>query len=115
MFDVGSHWPGLKQLKEMADASLESRRSARFQACVRHFLQLLQSRPMTSNVEHSPSAGAVVGLVLAGGRSVRFEGEKAAADLAGRPLILWAAKRLQRSCPAVAANVRPGTETGARA
>lgn len=53
----------------------------------------------------------MVGLVLAGGRSVRFEGEKAAADLAGRPLIIWAAKRLQRSCPVVAANVRPGTES----
>jgi len=53
----------------------------------------------------------VVGLVLAGGRSVRFEGEKAAADLAGRPLILWAARRLQRSCQVVAANVRPGTES----
>jgi molybdopterin-guanine dinucleotide biosynthesis protein A len=66
---------------------------------------------MTANVEHSPSAGPVVGLVLAGGRSVRFEGEKAAATLAGRPLILWAAQRLQRSCPVVAANVRPGTES----
>jgi molybdenum cofactor guanylyltransferase len=57
----------------------------------------------------------VLGLVLAGGRSVRFEGEKAAANLAGRPLILWAARRLQRSCPVVAANVRPGTESEALA
>jgi molybdopterin-guanine dinucleotide biosynthesis protein A len=53
----------------------------------------------------------VVGLVLAGGRSVRFEGEKAAAVLAGRPLILWAARRLQQSCRVVAANVRAGTES----
>jgi molybdenum cofactor guanylyltransferase len=70
---------------------------------------------MTSNVKHSPAEGAVLGLVLAGGRSLRFAGEKAAADLAGRPLILWAVQRLQRSCPAVAANVRPGTESEALA
>lgn len=68
-----------------------------------------KSRAMTSNGEQSSAEGAVVGLVLAGGRSVRFDGEKAAADLAGRPLILWAARRLQGSCPVVAANVRPGT------
>jgi molybdopterin-guanine dinucleotide biosynthesis protein A len=66
---------------------------------------------MTSNIKQSPGEGAVVGLVLAGGRSVRFEGEKAAAELGGRPLILWAAMRLQRSCPAVAASVRPGTRS----
>jgi molybdenum cofactor guanylyltransferase len=66
---------------------------------------------MTLNAEPSPSAGAVVGLVLAGGRSLRFEGEKAAAALAGVPLILRAVRRLQRSCPLVAANVRPGTES----
>lgn len=65
---------------------------------------------MTLNVEQS-AQGGVVGLVLAGGRSVRFEGEKAAADLAGTPLILWAAGRLQRSCSLVAANVRQGTES----
>jgi molybdenum cofactor guanylyltransferase len=71
---------------------------------------------MTSNVEQTP-AGSVLGLVLAGGRSVRFAGEKAVADLAGRPLLLWAAGRLQRTCPMVAANVRPGTaaESVARA
>jgi molybdenum cofactor guanylyltransferase len=61
--------------------------------------------------KHSTENGTVVGLVLAGGRSVRFGGEKAAADLAGRPLVLWAAQRLQRSCQVVAANVRPGTES----
>lgn len=65
---------------------------------------------MTLNIEQSPAKGNVVGVVLAGGRSVRFAGEKAAADLAGRPLIIWAARRLRRSCAAVAANVRPGTE-----
>jgi molybdopterin-guanine dinucleotide biosynthesis protein A len=52
----------------------------------------------------------VAGLVLAGGRSLRFGGEKAAALLGGRPLLLWAALRLQASCGAVAVNVRPGTE-----
>src|ERR1700689_4539028 len=66
---------------------------------------------MSLNVEQSPTERSVRGLVLAGGRSVRFEGEKAAADLAGVPLIIWAARRLQRSCPLVAANVRPGTES----
>lgn len=52
----------------------------------------------------------VAGVVLAGGRSVRFGGEKAAALLAGTPLVLWAARRLERSCVAVAVNARPGTE-----
>ena len=66
---------------------------------------------MTSNFKQPPAEGAVVGLVLAGGRSVRFEGEKAAAELDGRPLILWAALRLQRCCRAVAASVRPGSES----
>jgi molybdenum cofactor guanylyltransferase len=70
---------------------------------------------MMSNVEQSSPESGVVGLVLAGGRSLRFEGEKAAADLAGTPLILWAARRLQRSCPVVAANVRHGTESEALA
>jgi molybdopterin-guanine dinucleotide biosynthesis protein A len=51
-----------------------------------------------------------LGLVLAGGRSVRFGGEKAAAELGGKPLLLWAAERLAAACPAVAVNVRPGTE-----
>ena len=50
------------------------------------------------------------GVVLAGGRSVRFGGEKAAALLAGKPLLLWAAQRLQRSCTVVAINARPGSE-----
>ena len=53
---------------------------------------------------------AAYGLVLAGGRSVRFGGEKAAATLNGKPLLTWAAERLAAACPAVAVNARPGTE-----
>jgi molybdopterin-guanine dinucleotide biosynthesis protein A len=41
---------------------------------------------------------------------VRFGGEKAAAMLAGRPLLMWAAQRLQDSCTAIAVNAPPGTE-----
>jgi molybdenum cofactor guanylyltransferase len=52
----------------------------------------------------------VAGVVLAGGRSVRFGGEKAAALLAGTPLLMWAARRLGRSCAAVAVNARAGSE-----
>jgi molybdopterin-guanine dinucleotide biosynthesis protein A len=65
---------------------------------------------MTVQPPHEPLAYSVAGVVLAGGRSVRFGGEKAAALLAGRPLLLWAAQRLLRSCGAVAINTRPGTE-----
>jgi molybdopterin-guanine dinucleotide biosynthesis protein A len=57
--------------------------------------------------EHNP----VAGVVIAGGRSVRFDGEKAVADLSGRPLLLWAVRRLQAACTAVAVNARPGTQT----
>jgi molybdopterin-guanine dinucleotide biosynthesis protein A len=56
------------------------------------------------------SAPAVVGLVLAGGRSVRFGGEKAVALLDGRPLLEWAVQRLRSVAAAVAVNVRSGTE-----
>jgi molybdopterin-guanine dinucleotide biosynthesis protein A len=59
------------------------------------------------------SQRSVVGLVLAGGRSVRFGGEKAVALLDGRPLLLWAAQRLRTVCDHVAINVRPGTEAEA--
>lgn len=52
---------------------------------------------------------AVAGMVLAGGRSTRFGGEKAAALLGGRPLLLWAVQRLQSVCGRVAVNARPGT------
>jgi molybdopterin-guanine dinucleotide biosynthesis protein A len=61
----------------------------------------------------STAPDPVVGLVLAGGRSVRFGGEKAVALLDGRPLLLWAADRLRTVCASVAANVRPGTEAEA--
>jgi molybdenum cofactor guanylyltransferase len=58
----------------------------------------------------STPSDAVVGVVLAGGRSVRFGGEKAVAQLEGRPLLAWAADRLRTVCRTVAINVRPGTE-----
>ena len=57
--------------------------------------------------------GSVVGLVLAGGRSVRFGGEKAVALLDGRPLLEWAAQRLESVCLDVAINVRTGSEAEA--
>jgi len=57
----------------------------------------------------------VLGVVIAGGRSVRFGGEKAVALLAGRPLLMWAVQRLQRSCAVVAVNARPQTEAEALA
>lgn len=57
----------------------------------------------------------IVGLVLAGGRSVRFGAEKAAAIFAGQPLLMWAAHRLQRTCAAVAVNARPDTQAEALA
>ena len=56
---------------------------------------------------------AVVGLVLAGGRSVRFGGEKAVAQLDGRTLLEWSAQRLRTVCVNVGANVREGTEAEA--
>jgi molybdopterin-guanine dinucleotide biosynthesis protein A len=59
--------------------------------------------------------GSIVGLVLAGGRSVRFGGEKAVAKLDGRTLLEWAAERLRTVCGSVAINVRRGTEAEAAA
>lgn len=59
---------------------------------------------------HAQPSVLIAGVVLAGGRSVRFGGEKAAAVLAGTPLLLWAARRLQRTCASVAVNTRPGTQ-----
>jgi molybdopterin-guanine dinucleotide biosynthesis protein A len=55
-------------------------------------------------------ADGVAGLVLSGGRSSRFGGEKAAALLDGRPLLTWAAERLQAACAQVAVSARPGSE-----
>ncbi|HTX23827.1 MAG TPA: molybdenum cofactor guanylyltransferase [Steroidobacteraceae bacterium] len=49
-------------------------------------------------------------MVIAGGRSVRFGGEKAVAILSGVPLLLWATRRLQRTCGVVAVNARRGTQ-----
>ncbi|HET9329342.1 MAG TPA: molybdenum cofactor guanylyltransferase [Steroidobacteraceae bacterium] len=63
---------------------------------------------MSADIPHASQT--LVGVVLAGGRSVRFGGEKAAALLRDIPLLLWAARRLERSCAAVAVNTRPGTQ-----
>lgn len=70
---------------------------------------------MSSPPGSSSSSGPVAGVVIAGGRSVRFGGEKAVAILAGKPLLMWAVRRLQTSCRAVAVNVRAGTEAEAAA
>lgn len=51
-----------------------------------------------------------MGLVIAGGRSVRFGAEKACALLGGKPLLMWAVERLQSACSVVAVNARPGTD-----
>jgi len=65
---------------------------------------------------HSPKiATRVAGVVIAGGRSTRFGGEKAVAQFAGKPLLVWAADRLRTSCEQVAVNARPGTEAEALA
>jgi molybdopterin-guanine dinucleotide biosynthesis protein A len=64
---------------------------------------------------HDIPRGGVVGMVVAGGRSIRFGGEKATAVLDGRPLLVWAVRRLQRASAEVAVNARPGTETEALA
>src|SRR5690349_17617953 len=58
---------------------------------------------------------SVVGVVIAGGRSLRFGGEKAVALFAGRPLLLWAVNRLARVCAVVAVNARSGTAAEALA
>jgi molybdenum cofactor guanylyltransferase len=58
---------------------------------------------------------AVVGVVIAGGRSTRFGGEKAVALLEGQTLLMRAVQRLQRSCCTVAVNARTGTEAAASA
>jgi molybdenum cofactor guanylyltransferase len=55
--------------------------------------------------------GAVVGVVLAAGRSRRFGAEKAVAELLGKPLLVWVAERLRRSCARIAVNARPGSDT----
>jgi molybdopterin-guanine dinucleotide biosynthesis protein A len=57
----------------------------------------------------------IAGLVLSGGRSSRFGGEKAAALLHGKPLLLWAVERLQGVCSDIAVSARPGSEAEALA
>jgi molybdenum cofactor guanylyltransferase len=52
---------------------------------------------------------SIVGVVIAGGRSLRFGGEKAVAPFAGKPLLMWAVERLSQACSSVAVNTRPGT------
>jgi molybdopterin-guanine dinucleotide biosynthesis protein A len=46
------------------------------------------------------------GLILAGGRSTRFGGEKAVAKLGGRPLLAWGLAALAPICEAVAVCAR---------
>lgn len=58
---------------------------------------------------------AVAGMVVAGGRSTRFGGEKAVALLGGEPLLMRAVRRLQGACRSVAVNARPDTQTEALA
>jgi molybdopterin-guanine dinucleotide biosynthesis protein A len=70
---------------------------------------------MTAFQTPGPQAGSVAGLVLAGGRSSRFGGEKAAAALGGRSLLIWAVNRLQATCGWVAVNARRGAQAEALA
>ena len=70
---------------------------------------------IASSRRDAERAGSVAGLVLAGGRSVRFGGEKAVATLHGTPLLLWAVQRLSKSCSTVAVSVRRDTEAEALA
>jgi molybdopterin-guanine dinucleotide biosynthesis protein A len=51
----------------------------------------------------------IYGLVLAGGRSSRFGREKAAAKVAGRPMIAWVLDVLTPACIEVAVNAKPRT------
>jgi len=62
-----------------------------------------------------PLVSGLAGMALAGGRSVRFGGEKAAAILGGRPLLTWATRRLAATCAAVAVSARPGSQAEALA
>jgi molybdopterin-guanine dinucleotide biosynthesis protein A len=57
----------------------------------------------------------VAGVVIAGGRSIRFGGEKAVATFHGEPLLQRAARRLALACGAVAVNARPDTQAMALA
>jgi molybdopterin-guanine dinucleotide biosynthesis protein A len=51
----------------------------------------------------------IYGLVLAGGRSSRFGQEKAAAEVAGRPMLAWVLDVLGPACVEVAVSAKPGS------
>ena len=55
----------------------------------------------------------MAGLVIAGGRAVRFGSEKALAELDGRPLLAHVLDALARDCAVVGVNARPGSATAA--
>jgi molybdopterin-guanine dinucleotide biosynthesis protein A len=57
----------------------------------------------------------MAGLVLAGGRSTRFGGDKAVAMLGGRTFLAWCAGALGDAGAAVAVNARPGGTAAAQA
>jgi molybdenum cofactor guanylyltransferase len=61
------------------------------------------------------TAMRVAGLVLAGGQSRRFGAEKAAALLAGRPLLAWSIAALAQHCERVAVSAAPGSQAEALA
>lgn len=58
---------------------------------------------------------SILGVVIAGGRSTRFGGEKGAALLGGVPLVIRAAHRLQAACPTTAVNALAGSQAEALA
>jgi molybdopterin-guanine dinucleotide biosynthesis protein A len=74
---------------------------------------MIVAEPPVKRVEERAKTpgGALVGVVIAAGRSLRFGTEKATAELLGKPLLDWAAERLGRSCALVAVNARPGSDT----
>jgi molybdopterin-guanine dinucleotide biosynthesis protein A len=57
----------------------------------------------------------VAGLVLAGGRSVRFGREKAVAAFRGRPMMAWSLDVLDECCEAVAVSAAPDSGAAALA
>jgi molybdenum cofactor guanylyltransferase len=52
----------------------------------------------------------MIGVVLAGGRGQRMHGDKALRELAGRPLVAYAAATLSAVCERVAVVAKPGTK-----
>lgn len=77
------------------------------------YILIVVAESPVKRVEDGANAlhGAVVGVVIAAGRSRRFGAEKAIAELLGKPLLVWAAERLGRSCALTAVNARPGSDT----